>query len=83
MNIDVIGQETERGFVLTAQLPGLRNGDMEIKAEGSSLHIIAKLPDDQAPVESLIEVPSGYTTAQALATYIKGELRIIIPKAAT
>ncbi len=82
MKIDVTKQETERRLVLTTQLPGLRQIDMEIKAEGSSLHIVAKLPDAQVPVESLIEVPSGYTIAQALATYIKGELRIIIPKTA-
>jgi HSP20 family molecular chaperone IbpA len=82
MKIDVTKQETERGFVLTAQLPGLRNRDMEIKPEGSSLRIVAKLPDSQVPCESLIEVPSGYTIAQALATYIRGELRIVIPKAA-
>ena len=82
MKIEVTRQETERGFVLTAQLPGLRNRDMEIKPEGSGLRIVAKLPDSQVPFESLIEVPSGYTIAQALATYIRGELRIVIPKAA-
>jgi HSP20 family molecular chaperone IbpA len=83
--IDVIEQKTaitERGFVVTVQLPEIQSKDIEIVVEGRTLRIIAKPGGGHIPVESKIEVPSGYTIDQASATYIKGELHIIIPKAA-
>jgi HSP20 family molecular chaperone IbpA len=73
---------TERGFVVTARLPELQSKNIEIIAEWRTLRIIAKQGGGHVPFESTIEVPSGYVIGQASATYILGELRIVIPKAA-
>jgi HSP20 family molecular chaperone IbpA len=73
---------TERGFVVTEQLPERQSIDIEIRVEGSILRITAKQFGSHAPFESTIEVPSGFVIAQASATYILDELRIVIPKAA-
>ena len=73
--IDVIEQKTaitERGFVVIVKLPEIQSKDIQIVAEGRTLRIVAKPGGGYVPVESKIEVPFGYTIAQASATYIKG-----------
>ncbi len=83
--IDVIQPKTaitERGFVVTARLPKLQSEDIEITVEGSTLRIIAKQGGVHVLFESMIEVPSGYTVADARAIYSNGSLRIVVPKAA-
>jgi HSP20 family molecular chaperone IbpA len=71
---------TESGFIVTAQLPGLRGGDVEVIVDGRNLRIVGKLTSNQFPFESVIEVPLGYGFLGAKATYIKDELRVVIPK---
>jgi HSP20 family molecular chaperone IbpA len=75
-------EQTAENFVVTTRLPGLRHGDIEIKVEGRSLRIIGKQSSSKVPIESVIEIPSGYELARALATYLKGQLRIVVPKSA-
>jgi len=81
--IDVIKQEAEGGFTMTARLPELRSRDILITAtaEGRGLRIVGK-HGSEVRFQSVIEVPSGYRLAEAIATFIKGELRIVIPKEA-
>jgi HSP20 family molecular chaperone IbpA len=74
MNYD--SEQTPQSFIVTAQLPELRRGDIEIKVEGKSLRIIGKQSSSQ------VEIPPGYELARALATYLKGQLRIVVPKTA-
>jgi HSP20 family molecular chaperone IbpA len=76
--------EGEDGFVITARLPELRSGDIEITVEGRDLRIVVKLPGAQFPIKSVsvTKVPVRYAVAAARASYVKGQLRIVIPKAA-
>jgi HSP20 family molecular chaperone IbpA len=89
--IDVLNQEapavpsfeatvTDRGFQISAHLPGLRGGDLEITLEGSVLRVVGKWPAASNPFESVIAVPPGFDAAKARAAYLNGELRIFLPK---
>ncbi len=90
--IDVIGLEatvhdfktafTEAAFVITASLSGLKSEDVEIIVEGTGIRIIGKKAVGNAPFESVIHIPSGYNVSDARAAFLKGELRITIPKSA-
>ena len=83
--VDVIQPKTtitERGFVVTAQLPELQSTEIEITVEGSTLRIVAKQTNSHPPFERMIDVPSDYSVADARATYSQGQLRIVVPKAA-
>jgi HSP20 family molecular chaperone IbpA len=73
---------TEHGFVVTVRLAGLQSRDIEVVALVSTLRILAK--QSGHPFVSTIEVPvpSDYAPARARATYFKGQLRIVVPKAA-
>jgi HSP20 family molecular chaperone IbpA len=80
MNYD--SEQTPQSFIVTTRLPELRRGDIEIKVEGRSLRIVGKQSSSQVPIESVIEIPSGYELTRVLATYLKGQLRVVVPKAA-
>jgi HSP20 family molecular chaperone IbpA len=79
MNYD--SEQTPQSFIVTAQLPELQSENILITVEGRSLRIVGKQSSSQVPIESVIEIPSGYELARALATYLKGQLRIVVPKA--
>jgi hypothetical protein len=70
---------TERGFEVTARGHALGRGNLEITAEGGQARIIGKRPDGRSLFT--IPVPAGYDLTRAQATYINGELRILVPKA--
>ena len=70
---------TKNSFLVTAFLPELRNGDIEITVEGRQLRIVGS-PRGQPVFELLVEVPNGYKVAKARAIYFDGELRIVVPK---
>jgi hypothetical protein len=72
---------TKNSFLMTAALPELQNGDIEIVIEGRQLRVVVK-PRGQAAFELLVEVPIGYVVAKARAIYFDGELRIVVPKKA-
>lgn len=70
---------TERGFEVTALVPVLGRGDLEITAEGGQIRIIGKRPDGK--LLFMVPIPAGYEITRAQATYTNGELRILVPKA--
>jgi HSP20 family molecular chaperone IbpA len=72
---------TENSFLVTAQLPKLENGDIEITVEGRQLRIVG-MPEGEASFEAMVEVPDGYQVEDARAIYFDGELRIVVPKEA-
>ena len=71
---------TERGFVVT--LPHRQITDVAITVEESILRITAKQVGSHAPFDTTIQVPSGYTAANARPIYYDGQMRIVVPKAA-
>jgi HSP20 family molecular chaperone IbpA len=71
---------TASDFTVTARLPELGSGDLEIIVDGRSLRIVSKLPGSQDPFESVIVVAPSYDVADARATYFNGQLRIVVPK---
>ena len=73
---------TERGFVVTVQLPGRQSADIEIRVEGSILRISAKQVGSHPAFDNSFQVPSGYVVADTRATYLHGRLRIVVPEAA-
>ncbi len=77
--VDVIRSKTaitERGFEATVPLWGLTWSDIGIIAEGNTLRIITQPYGSQT-----IEVPSAYLLAGARGVYLKGRLRVVVPKA--
>ena len=72
---------TKNSFLVTAMLPELQNGDIEIIVEGRQLRVLGT-PRGQAAFELVVEVPVGYVVAKARAIYFDGELRIVVPKKA-
>jgi HSP20 family molecular chaperone IbpA len=78
--IDVFHQKmavTERGFEVT--VPGAAFGNLELTAEVGEARIIGKRLDG-SPLFT-VPVPAGYDLTRARATYINGELHILVPKA--
>jgi HSP20 family molecular chaperone IbpA len=80
--MDYSSEQTVERFVLTAPLPEWRAADIKITAEGNRLHIAlaGKQANRQNPIEDMIEIPPGYELARAQAIYLKGQLRIVIPR---
>ena len=72
---------TDQGFIVACRLPKLRRRNIDIQIEGSSLRISGRPPDTDVPLVSRIEIPVGYAIARARAIYLRGELRIVVPKA--
>jgi len=70
---------TEKDLRITAALPGLHSGDLEITVEGRILRIVGKQGDGNCPFESKVDLPLGYDESQARAVYINGKLGIMIP----
>jgi hypothetical protein len=64
---------TGRGFEVSALVPALGHGALEITAEGGQSRIIGKRPDGR--LLFTVPVPAGYDITRAQATYINGELR--------
>lgn len=80
--MDYSSKQTAERFILTAPLPELRAVDIKITAEGNRLHIAiaGKQSNRQNPFEGMIEIPPDYELARAQAVYLKGQLRIVIPR---
>jgi hypothetical protein len=77
--VDVIQPKTaitKRGFEITVRLSVPKCSDVQIIAEGSTLRIITNQWSSRT-----IEVPGAYPLAGAQAMYLKGRLRIVVPKA--
>ena len=70
---------TEDGFIVSAELPPLHTRQLEIIADGRTLHILCG-PGRQERFESLVEVPPGYRIDDARAIYLLGNLRIVVPR---
>jgi len=83
--IDIIKSKitiTHYGFVVAAQVPERQSRDIEITADGNTLRIAARQVGSHASFDTTIHVPSGYAISRARAIYLKGHLRIVVPKAA-
>ena len=80
--MDYFSVQTAEQFALLAPLPELSPEHIHITVEGNSLCIVARPSARQAPIEGKIKIPRGYRLDQAQATYLNGQLRIVIPKAA-
>lgn len=72
---------TDYGFVVAAEVPEQQSRDIEITADGDTLRIAAKKIGTHASFDTTISVPAGYAMARARAIYLKGHLRIVVPKA--
>ncbi len=70
---------TQKTMLISAKIPGLGSGDLEITVEGKTMRISGKLATSTAPFESVIEVPAEYDLVRACAAYFAGELRITVP----
>ena len=77
--IDTIGPAGDQDFVLRVRLPDVPAAALIITVKGRSLRISGGSKDS---FESVFEIPVGYDIAQARATFVQGELRIVCPKAA-
>ncbi len=86
--------ETEDGYVLTAELPGLRHGDLEVSIEGNRVTLRGErkieYPEDaglhrrerQAGIfRRVLELPVEVESEKAEATYKHGVLMLRLPKA--
>ena len=79
--IDVISPKPlQSDFVATVQVPEVNSTGLEVIVEGRYLRIIGKPLGGQERFESRIEVPPGFEIAAARAVYVKGWLRIVIPR---
>ena len=81
--IDVIAPKvivTERGLMITANLPDVRSAEIEVTCEGRRLRILRKQSSAQAAFESVTDVPPDYDLSRARAAYVNGELRIVVPR---
>jgi HSP20 family molecular chaperone IbpA len=68
------------GLRVYAAVPGLRDGDVEISAEGDRLRITGRQGCSIGPFEAEVQVPSGFDPANARAEYFSAELRIVLPR---
>lgn len=87
--------EQEGALVVEVGLPGVRQEDICVKAEGCQLLIGARRPDEDGPRRYRIRgrrllreynhdlmLPPEAATEHATATYLRGLLRVRIPLAA-
>jgi HSP20 family molecular chaperone IbpA len=66
------------GLRISAAIPGLRAGDLEIVAEGRILRITSREGCSVGAFEAEVEVPFAFDEASARAEYSSGELRIVL-----
>jgi len=90
--------ETEKEFVITAELPGLERKDVEISLEDNVLTIRGEKKSETKPDDKnknvhvsersygvfyrVLELPSGIDPSSVQATMSNGVLKITIPKPA-
>jgi len=81
--IDVIAPKvaiTERGLIITAQLPNAHWQEIEVTWEARQIRILRKESGEHGAFESVTEVPPDYDLSQARAAYFSGQLRIVVPR---
>ena len=90
-NTDVY--EVEGGLVIKVELSGMKKEELELSIDGNRVRISGHRPDGcRSPgcrflvmeisygyFESVIELPPGYSMAEATASYQNGFLRIDVP----
>jgi HSP20 family protein len=82
-------------FIIKAELPALRRGDLDLAAEDQRLMIAGRRPDEDrsngaskyliseissGPFQCVVEVPATHDLKRAKAKYQNGVLRIVIPQ---
>src|SRR5258708_18755041 len=72
---------TDRGLMITAQLPDLRSEEIEVTRKARKIRISRKQSSRHAAFESVTEVPADYDLSRARAGYFSGQLRIVVPRA--
>ena len=66
---------------VSAQIPGLRSGDLEVTVErGKRLRVVGKQGGNRDAFESILDIPPGFDGSQTRVRYLRGELQIILPK---
>ncbi len=81
MNPEFKQQASDDGWQISAQIPGLRAGDLEITVErGKRLRVLGKQGDNRGAFESILDIPPGFDGSQTRVGYLRGELQITIPK---
>jgi len=81
--IDVITPKvtlTDRGLMITAQLPEVRSEDIDVSCDARQVRISRKHSSSHAAFESATDVPPCYAISLARAEYFSGQLRIVIPR---
>ena len=87
---------TDEGLVVKVELAGMRSENLQITIEGNRLTIAGERPDgcraakfnflameiNYGSFETIIDLPPGYDSAQAKASYFNGFLRVDVPVAA-
>jgi HSP20 family molecular chaperone IbpA len=74
-------QALDDGWQVSAQIPGLRSGDLEVTVErGKRLRVVGKQVDYRDAFESILDIPPGFDGSQTRVRYLSGELQIILPK---
>jgi HSP20 family molecular chaperone IbpA len=68
------------GLRVYASIPGLRDGDIEITADGDRLRVTGRQACSVGPFHTEVQVPFGFDRANARAEYFSGELRIVLPR---
>ncbi len=90
--IDLV--ETEKGYRLTAELPGLDEKDVEIMLSGNTLTIKGEKKEEHEAKEPeyhfserrygafqrVLQLPEGIDSAKIEATFAKGVLTVELPK---
>jgi HSP20 family molecular chaperone IbpA len=75
-------QASDDGWQVSAQIPGLRTGDLEITVEqGKRLRVVGKQGDNRDAFEGVFDIPPGLDGSQTRVRYLRGELQIKVPKA--
>jgi len=71
---------TKDGMILSAQVPELQSGEIDISVDGEYLRVEGHPGLRGAAWANLIQVPPGYDASEAQAIFFAGNLRIVIPK---
>jgi len=74
-------QASDEGWQVSAPIPGLCSGDLEVTVErGKRLHVVGKQGNNRDAFESIVDIPPGFDGSQTRVRYLRGELQIIVPK---
>jgi HSP20 family molecular chaperone IbpA len=74
-------QVSDDGWQVSASIPGLRSGDLEVTVErGKRLHVVGRQGDNRDAFECIVDIAPGYNGSQTRVRYSRGELQIIVPK---